>query len=62
VLQRHGVIDIGERQVPAIERERDRGLADQVLDLPAVLGAPPDLDVAVLGGDQENLLDRGSLR
>src|SRR5688572_18089181 len=68
MLKRYPVVEGGEGQREggegqrlAIDCERDRSVADQVLDLPAVLSAQPDLDVAVLTRNQEDLLDRGDL-
>src|SRR5918994_1246943 len=55
-LKRHPVVDDGERQRLPVDGERDRGIADQILDPPAILGAPPDLDVAVLARHQQDLL------
>ena len=60
-LQGHALVNGCEREALAINGEQDRGIADQILDFPAILGAPPDLDVAVLACHQEDLLDRGEL-
>jgi hypothetical protein len=59
MLKRDGVVNGGERQGLAVDGQRERGIADQILDVPAVRGAPPDLDMAILARDHENLLDRG---
>jgi len=56
-LERDTVVEGGERQGRAVDSQHDLGIADQVLHLPAILGAPPDLDVAVFARNQEDLLD-----